>query len=127
MNQELKVRGNVVVLATAPTISGLSQLHDSLELVECGIDAMPTDAQTSNAAILVVEVDPAIPSSMDRVAQLSQKLDRRVRTIADAVGDLGEARLLLIAALALLDEAGDPNALMPIEIEQKAADVQRTS
>lgn len=61
------------------------------------------------------------PGQEDRVAQLSQKLDRRVRTIADAVGDLGEARLLLIAALALLDEAGDPNALMPIEIEQKAA------
>ena len=95
MNQELKVRGNVVVLATAPTISGLSQLHDSLELVECGIDAMPTDAQTSNAAILVVEVDPAIPSSMDRVAQLSTLLPGRPIIAGVRALDIGTTRMLI--------------------------------
>lgn len=44
------------------------------------------------------------PGQEARLAVLGTKLDRRVRHIADAVGDIGESRLLLVAALALLDE-----------------------
>jgi len=64
------------------------------------------------------------PGQEDRLAALGGKLDTRVRHIADAVGDIGEARLLLIAALALLDEleAGTPaGAAIDPASENKAA------
>lgn len=44
------------------------------------------------------------PGQETRLTQLGQRLDKRVDQIAGAVGDVGEARLLLIAALALMDE-----------------------
>lgn len=39
-----------------------------------------------------------------RIQGLARQLDARVGQIADAVGDIGDERLLLITALALLDE-----------------------
>ncbi len=39
-----------------------------------------------------------------RLELLGERLDRRVNKIKEAVGDIGEARLLLVAALALIDE-----------------------
>jgi cell division protein ZapA len=39
-----------------------------------------------------------------RIERLGEQLDTRVQEIAEAVGNIGEERLLLIAALALLDE-----------------------
>ncbi len=44
------------------------------------------------------------PCQEMRVQRLAEQLDARVRQISDAVGDIGEERLLLITALALLDE-----------------------
>lgn len=44
------------------------------------------------------------PGQEMRVQRLAEQLDARVRQIADAIGDIGEERLLLITALALLDE-----------------------
>ena len=44
------------------------------------------------------------PGQEMRVQRLAEQLDARVRQISDAVGDIGEERLLLITALALLDE-----------------------
>ncbi len=44
------------------------------------------------------------PGQEMRVQRLGEQLDDRVTQIAGAVGDIGEERLLLIAALALLDE-----------------------
>lgn len=44
------------------------------------------------------------PGQEKRLAELGARLDKRVRQISGAVGDVGEARLLLIAALALMDE-----------------------
>ncbi len=44
------------------------------------------------------------PGQEARLAALARDLDQRVAGIAQAVGDIGEARLLLVAALALLDE-----------------------
>ena len=44
------------------------------------------------------------PGQEARLAALSRQLDNRVTQIAGAVGDIGEDRILLIAALALLDE-----------------------
>jgi cell division protein ZapA len=40
----------------------------------------------------------------NRIQRLAEQLDQRVREIAGAVGDIGDERLLLITALALLDE-----------------------
>lgn len=61
------------------------------------------------------------PGQEDRLAALGEKLDGRVRQIADAVGDIGEARLLLIAALALLDEV-ESGVTQPVAaVESKAA------
>ncbi len=44
------------------------------------------------------------PGQEERLVKLGERLDRRVDQIAGAVGDVGEARLLLIAALSLMDE-----------------------
>ncbi|MEM6534764.1 MAG: cell division protein ZapA [Pseudomonadota bacterium] len=44
------------------------------------------------------------PGQEDRLKALSKRLDARVTKIAGAVGDIGQDRILLIAALALLDE-----------------------
>jgi cell division protein ZapA len=44
------------------------------------------------------------PGQEARLSELGVRLDKRVDQIAGAVGDVGEARLLLIAALALMDE-----------------------
>lgn len=45
-----------------------------------------------------------------RLVALAGLLDDRVRRIASHVGDIGEARLLLLAGLALLDEMQDIRA-----------------
>ena len=44
------------------------------------------------------------PGQEMRVQRLAEQLDDRVGQIFNAVGDIGEERLLLITALALLDE-----------------------
>ena len=44
------------------------------------------------------------PGQEDRLIALSRQLDGRVEGIAGAIGNIGDERLLLIAALALLDE-----------------------
>lgn len=44
------------------------------------------------------------PGQEARLGVLAVDLDRRISGISSAVGDIGEARLLLVAALALLDE-----------------------
>ncbi|MEM1036125.1 MAG: cell division protein ZapA [Pseudomonadota bacterium] len=44
------------------------------------------------------------PGREDRLVNLSRQLDERVESIARAVGDVGDDRLLLVAALSLLDE-----------------------
>jgi cell division protein ZapA len=44
------------------------------------------------------------PGQEQRVQRLAEQLDARVGQIASAVGDIGDERLLLITALALLDE-----------------------
>lgn len=44
------------------------------------------------------------PGQEERLVALSKQLDARVQDISRAVGNIGDDRLLLIAALALLDE-----------------------
>ncbi|MEQ8557941.1 MAG: cell division protein ZapA [Henriciella sp.] len=62
------------------------------------------------------------PGQEARLVSLSKDLDKRVRQIAGAVGDIGEARLLLVAALALLDELDHAHRGAPADLSsQKAA------
>ncbi|MFT5776289.1 cell division protein ZapA [Hyphomonas sp.] len=65
------------------------------------------------------------PGQETRIQKLSEQLNARVDQIAGAVGDIGEERLLLIAALALLDELDASRKAIPgvAETEKKVADV----
>jgi cell division protein ZapA len=58
-----------------------------------------------------------------RLQALGAQLDTRVKKISEAVGDIGEARLLLVASLALLDELDMARRAGPAppETEQKAS------
>lgn len=65
------------------------------------------------------------PGQESRLTSLSRQLDARVSQIAEAVGDIGDDRLLLIAALALLDELdashrGQGIAPTPVEVDRAA-------
>ena len=44
------------------------------------------------------------PGQEARLSTLALRLNKRIDKIKDAVGDIGEARLMLIASLALIDE-----------------------
>ena len=62
------------------------------------------------------------PGQEARLEGLGRQLDRRIESIAGAIGDIGEARLLLVAALALLDELEAATRAEPPapEVEVKA-------
>lgn len=61
------------------------------------------------------------PGQEQRLVALSKNLDQRVRRIAEAVGDIGEARLLLVAALSLLDELDAAHRGTPADLSQQKA------
>jgi len=44
------------------------------------------------------------PGQEPRLQALAERLGKRIENIKTAVGDIGEARLFLVAALALIDE-----------------------
>lgn len=64
------------------------------------------------------------PGQEERLKGLAQQLDVRVRDIANAVGNIGDDRLLLLAALALLDEL---DASHRAQMEQAGPDVARAA
>jgi cell division protein ZapA len=43
----------------------------------------------------------------DHLRELAQNLDKRVRALAETVGQVGDSRLLAMVALMLLDELGE--------------------
>jgi cell division protein ZapA len=43
----------------------------------------------------------------DHLRELSQELDRRVRSLSDQVGQAGDTRLILMSAILALDELSD--------------------
>ncbi|MEM9670345.1 MAG: cell division protein ZapA [Pseudomonadota bacterium] len=63
------------------------------------------------------------PGQEEKLIHFGKRLDMRVRQIAKAVGDIGETRLLLIAALALMDEneAIKAEPQHPSRVEARAA------
>ncbi|MDP1555940.1 MAG: cell division protein ZapA [Hyphomonas sp.] len=65
------------------------------------------------------------PGQEMRVQRLADQLDARVSQIADSVGDIGDERLLLITALALLDELDSARRGVPArpDTEARAVDL----
>ncbi|MBY9065815.1 cell division protein ZapA [Hyphomonas sp. WL0036] len=62
------------------------------------------------------------PGQEVRVKRLAEQLDARLTSISSAVGDIGDDRLLLIAALALLDELdASRQSDVPSAAERRAA------
>lgn len=62
------------------------------------------------------------PGQEARVQHLAQQLDVRLTRISAAVGDIGDERLLLVAAIALLDELDAARRVQPDHAgEQQAA------
>lgn len=63
------------------------------------------------------------PGQEARLRDLARRLDQRVARIAEAVGEVGEERLLLVAALAMLDELDAARRGSPdfVEVERRAA------
>lgn len=59
-----------------------------------------------------------------RVQRLAEQLDVRLTGISSAVGDIGDDRLLLIAALALLDELDAARQTIPSSAPSSAADAR---
>ncbi len=63
------------------------------------------------------------PGQENRIEGLAKELDVRLSQIEGAVGDIGVERLLLVAALALLDELDVSRRAGPVsaQIEEQAA------
>lgn len=53
------------------------------------------------------------PGQEARVQRLAEQLDARLARISSAVGDIGDERLLLVAAIALLDELDAARQVQP--------------
>ena len=62
------------------------------------------------------------PGQEMRVQRLAEQLDARLASISSAVGDIGDDRLLLSAALALMDELDAAHQAAPdTAADQRAA------
>lgn len=58
---------------------------------------------------------------------LGEKLDQRVRTLADQFGQIGDLRLLLMAGITLLDELEDASGAVDTKAETLASDIRKAS
>lgn len=64
------------------------------------------------------------PGQEMRVQRLAEQLDARVGQISQAVGDIGDERLLLITALALMDELDSARRGVPARPDTEARAVE---
>lgn len=64
------------------------------------------------------------PGQEMRIQRLAEQLDARVGQISEAVGDIGDERLLLITALALLDELDSARRGVPARPDTEARAVE---
>ena len=90
-------------------------------------------AQLSDAWLVTEQADIEIfgrrysvacaPGQEARLNELGLELDARVSKIAEAVGDVGDDRLLLVAALSLLDELTAAKAAPTAALEAEIATV----
>ena len=59
-----------------------------------------------------------------RVSLLSESLDKEVRLLADKTGQLGEARMILLASIVLLDKADEEKKIASKVLEQSAEKIE---
>ncbi len=62
-----------------------------------------------------------------RLQVLGQKLDKRVKDLANQFGQIGDLRLMVMAGITMLDELEDTDSLVEQKAERLAADVRRAS
>jgi len=60
----------------------------------------------------------------DRIKLLASKIDNEVKLLAGKIGQLGEARMILLAALVLLDKFDDNQDKMEEIIKQTANKIE---
>ncbi len=63
----------------------------------------------------------------ERLMILGQKLDNRIKDLANQFGQIGDLRLLVMSGLTMLDELEDTDSLVEQKAERLAADVRRAS
>ena len=63
----------------------------------------------------------------ERIKLLSSKINDEVKLLADKIGQLGEARMILLAALVLLDKFDDSQDKMEEIIKQTANKIESVS
>ncbi len=61
----------------------------------------------------------------ERLSILGQKLDSRVKALADQFGQIGDLRLLVMVGITLMDELEDTDLVVEKKAERLAADVRR--
>lgn len=63
----------------------------------------------------------------ERLLVLGQKLDNRVKELANQFGQIGDLRLLVMLGITMMDELEDTDSLVEQKAERLAADVRRAS
>jgi len=63
----------------------------------------------------------------DRLLVLGQKLDNRIKELANQFGQIGDLRLLVMAGITMMDELEDTDSLVEQKAERLAADVRKAS
>ncbi|MBL4852774.1 MAG: cell division protein ZapA [Robiginitomaculum sp.] len=63
----------------------------------------------------------------ERLTRLGQKLDARVRTLADQFGQIGDVRLLVMAGITMTDEMEEMRENLEGKAETATADIRRDS
>ena len=61
----------------------------------------------------------------DRLALLGERLDERVRMLADQFGQIGDLKLLLMAGITLVDDLEDADTSASDQAESLAADIRK--
>ena len=60
----------------------------------------------------------------DRLQRLGERLDARVRTLADQFGQIGDQRLLLMAGITLMDEYDELAANLEARADQLVSEIE---
>ncbi len=63
----------------------------------------------------------------ERLIVLGQKLDNRIKDLANQFGQIGDLRLLVMAGITMMDELEDTDSLVEQKAERLASDVRKAS
>ena len=68
----------------------------------------------------------------ERIQSLGKRFDERIKALEEAIGDVGDMRLLVAAGLSLLDELdevrnGSPNSAEVVDLDNRITLIERTA